>query len=980
MKDSVCRLATGAGLGVWALAFAGIGQPAVAAAVPGVRLFVSTRGNDAWSGRLEMPNGTGGDGPFGTLERARDEIRKIKEDGPLPGGGVAVEVLGGRYERGGPLVLTEEDSGTAASPIVYRSRPGDEVRISGGRIIDGWQPVTDAGLLERLPPEARGNVIQADLKVLGISEYGDLSINVDHAIQQRVARADGQGEYTMGSVGPKPGARCPERLEVFFNDLPMQIARGPNDSQITIEEPLGKTVRKVRGHESRTEGIFRYRGDYPSRWVGEKDAFVCGSWSRDWAEQRHRIDSLDPEERVISVHRPYHYYGYTKGYWFYGFNILAELDRPGEWYIDRESGTLILWPPTRVKAPKIEVSMAPSLVTMTGVSNVTLRGLVLEAARGTAVAMDNCEHCRVVGCTLRNLGVHAVTVQDGNENGVVGCDMVGMGGGGVYLVAGDRKTLTSAGHFVENCHIHHYGRWDRMYRPAIVFSGVGQRASHNLIHDAPHSAIIFGGNDHVIEFNEIHSVCFDSNDCGAIYAGRDWTIRGHVIRHNYLHHIAGRKGRPCKGIYLDDSFAAATVFGNVFHKVNYAIFLGCGRDNTFENNVFVDCPGAMHVDARGLGWQKPHIEGRLKEADAKQTLRGIRFLEPPYSTRFPELLTLLGDEPAYPKGNVVRRNIFWQGSGEDLRRMTHGAEPKEGWWDHMELKIRHLIRIEDNLINEDPEFVDEAGGNFQLKDSSPAWALKFQRIPVEEIGLVNDQYRVSWPPVHSPRAMPRPPEPKRDLLPPVKAAVNKTLRTGPAPVFVVQRVSAPITIDGVLSLGEWAVRDLGKAIQVDKGLYHEPVALRSYAWMAHDGQDLYVGVRNDVDPSKPLVTKKKWARSDAVEIALRNLQDGESSPILVLRGYPDGTFESSAEARAPVELVQAAAKAVTFAANVVDPAHWTAEYRIPLGLLDAETPPEMAIECNISVRKIAGPDWAMWQGTGGLTWETNKAGILKLVR
>jgi hypothetical protein len=36
--------------------------------------------------------------------------------------------------------------------------------------------------------------------------------------------------------------------------------------------------------------------------------------------------------------------------------------------------------------------------------------------------------------------------------------------------------------------------------------GGGDRAAHNLIHHAPHIAISFNGNDHVLEFNEIHHV------------------------------------------------------------------------------------------------------------------------------------------------------------------------------------------------------------------------------------------------------------------------------------------------------------------------------------------------------------------------------------------------------------------------------------------------------------------------------------------
>jgi len=128
------------------------------------------------------------------------------------------------------------------------------------------------------------------------------------------------------------------------------------------------------------------------------------------------------------------------------------------------------------------------------------------------------------------------------------------------------------------------------------------------------------------------------------------------------------------------------------------------------------------------------------------------------------------------------------------------------------------------------------------------------------------------------------------------------------------------------------------------------------------------------------VTGKKWARNDAVEVALRNPRDGNHAPILVLRGYPDGKFESSAEAKAPASVVEAAAEVIAFAAKVVDPAHWTAEYGIPLDLLGDSAGPGMAVECNISVRKIAGPSWAMWQGTGGLTWETDNAGVLKLTR
>ena len=40
----------------------------------GLRLYVAQDGNDNWSGRLSKATGTNNDGPFATIERARDEI------------------------------------------------------------------------------------------------------------------------------------------------------------------------------------------------------------------------------------------------------------------------------------------------------------------------------------------------------------------------------------------------------------------------------------------------------------------------------------------------------------------------------------------------------------------------------------------------------------------------------------------------------------------------------------------------------------------------------------------------------------------------------------------------------------------------------------------------------------------------------------------------------------------------------------------
>ena len=114
------------------------------------KLFVSPNGNDVWSGRLAGPNAELTDGPLASLERARDEVRKMKAGAGLPAGGVVIELRPGVYELSRTFELTAADSGTAASPVVYRASPDGDVRLVGGRVVAGWQPVTDPAVLGRM--------------------------------------------------------------------------------------------------------------------------------------------------------------------------------------------------------------------------------------------------------------------------------------------------------------------------------------------------------------------------------------------------------------------------------------------------------------------------------------------------------------------------------------------------------------------------------------------------------------------------------------------------------------------------------------------------------------------------------------------------------------------------------------------------------------------------------------------------------------
>lgn len=664
-------------------------------------LFVATDGNDANPGTESQP--------FATLERARDEIRLRKAGGPLPAGEIIVELRGGVYERSRPFELTDKDSGVGNAPVVYRARNGEVVRLVGGRVVTGWKPVADPAVLKRMDPSAHGKVFQADLKRLGITDL--------------------QGIGEAGTYRSDPG------LEVFFREQPMTLARYPNSGYMHIADVFDDHGIAKSGRAHTREGRFVCHDPRPARWVGEKGIWLHGFWVYDWADLRIPLGAVDAAADTISLASERgRTYDIRKGQWFYAENVLPELDSQGEWYLDRDTSILYLWPTAPLASGQVVVSIVRDLVRLDRVSNVTFRGLVIEAGRGSAIVVKGGENVRIVGCILRNMGNWAVRVLGGARHGVVGCDVCQTGQGGIHLEGGDRKTLTPAGHYADNNHIHHIARWDPVYQQGITVFGVGNRATHNLIENVPHVAIGFTGNDQTIEYNEIHSAVFQSNDAGAIYTSppdETWSMRGHKIRYNYLHHIYGFEGKGCLGVYLDDCFSSADISSNIFYDVATPILIGGGRDNTMINNMFIHCGRAFSIDARGLGWAKG--VGGL----ATRELSTLNYKQPPWSVKYPELVKILEDEPLAPKGNVVAHSICWGG--------------KWGW---TEPKAMRYVTFADNLLDTDPHFVDPAHGNFQLRDDSPALKLGFQRIPIEKIGVYRSDDRAAWPVEHSIRPAP----------------------------------------------------------------------------------------------------------------------------------------------------------------------------------------------------------------------------------
>lgn len=647
----------------------------------------------------------GGDGtagrPFLSMDEALSAMQLVRSDDEWTPEPVTFVLQGGDHFRAEPLLLRPEDGGGAGYPITIKAAPGAKPRWVGGRIIDQWVPIGDSHAAERVPAEARPHVVVADLARAGITDFG-----------------------TIKSRGFKRYENTGSALELFFNDEPMTLARWPNEGFTHIAGyPPESATKSLHGiPRGALEAGFYYSGDRPSRWADPENVWMHGYWMWDWADTHERIQSIDLDKKLIRTAPPYGFQGFRTGQRYYYQNILEELDAPGEWYLDRDQGLLYFWPPSPIEKGEAMVSVVEgAMIQLRSVDYVTVDGIEFTASRGMAISILGGRHNQIINCVMKNLGVWALEVLDGTHHRVVGCTIRNTGDGGINAQGGDRQTLQPGHIEIVGNRIERIARWNRCYRQGVNVSGVGNRVAHNLIHDIPHCAIALSGNDHVIEYNEIHHACMESGDVGAIYTGRDYTWRGNVIRFNYIHDLGG-VNMGSMGIYLDDMVSGFQVYGNIFARLKYGIYMGGGRDNLLINNSFYQCEESVHLDGRGMD---PQANWRwMVNAPMRERYYAMNPLNPPYIDKYPELRSIdpyFQEEDAYipPEGTVVDRNVSDDPDGLAINR------PEQ---------VMDFIAIKENYWGADVGFVNPEQGDFRLREDSPAKSTGFKTIPRERIG------------------------------------------------------------------------------------------------------------------------------------------------------------------------------------------------------------------------------------------------------
>lgn len=639
--------------------------------------------------------------PLATLEQARDRLRQL----PHPPGGAVVYIRGGVYERSSTFDLTQKDSGTAAAPIKYAGYRGETVRLVGGKRIDpSWLAAVgpQSPQWQSINPAARGNIMQIDLAAHGIAD--------------------------MGKGAPRAGWGWNNRsgLEVFFNSEPMEPGRWPHEG----------FARVATVPDGRKSTSFTYTGDGPEKWQ-TTDVRIGGLLGTLWFYSL--IDAaLDPHNRTITLAESPQY-GIKPGQPFVVWNVLEEVVKPGQCFLDRQAKMLYIWPPAKLDGADIYVSTLEDVaVKLSNVSHVTFQDVTIEIARGGLLKIDGGADNRLLRCTLRNAGTFAANIS-GTGNGLDSCQVYNIGERGVTLSGGDRATLTPAGNFVRNTELRNWGRLVRTSKAGVHIEGVGQIVSHCELSIAPHVAIWYYGNNHVIEYNNIHHVCQESGDVGAVYSGRDWGHRGVSISHNFIHDCASvLTANDIYGIYMDDAVSAARVEGNILYNIaGTAMFNAGGRDNIYVNNLIVKCHTAHLADRRGMDIitdAKGHDCNFLEKLNKAA---GGDYQKGPWAQAYPALAKIPNNYAQMTKDGFKNPGgcIFSGNLGFANKHWT-----REGSWGGFAHAFEYYQEVADNIPDSDPLFVNETGRDFNLRPESPAFHIKgWQKIPFSQIGIRRDK-------------------------------------------------------------------------------------------------------------------------------------------------------------------------------------------------------------------------------------------------
>ncbi len=639
------------------------------------------------------------DHPFASIEAARDYLRTKDLDAENRG---LIYLRGGNYRVTQSIALTAEDS-----YVTVAAYPGETVEISASLTLNNnhFKKLSQVNgdkysSAVRLQSDISDKVYVYDLGAENIPvgviykngfNWKRLPFQSELVVDgdlQTLAQYPNSGILTENELGRQDYG---DKVRLYFFDK--------TDDAKTYEEMLEMRA-PVWDVISLSPHYKSWAPPYVDRWTEEQnragqpdvnpnsdhtryetDGWLSGYFENNYANDRCRIYSIK-DASATENEKDWIYCKYPSMYSvtrrrgvirLHAINLLCELDTEGEYYIDRHAGNDILYyyPQGGTIGDKSITFTAfdQPLVAMDKAEAVEIRGIKFSGTTSYGITLMDCVSCTVKNCELYNISLDAIRIGMNNgtitsdpsyttwgggyNNLVTNCTIHDMGGGGVFLAGGDRKSLTRGDNQVRHCEFYELSRL-ATYTPAVYLEGMGNTAAYNYIHDCYHMVIQIMGNDMLVTHNKIVNTCYNASDMAPIYSGRDWGWLGNQITYNYIDTVRASHGGNY-GIYMDDGLSGMIIRNNIIRSVKgNAIFVNKGYGHYVTDNIFIDCKSYMIV------WQFTR-DGKRRPVSNEKVM-AYRFF---YGLRTHEEAVASGDE-----------------TGNSAKGYYNSAENIQKWYKH----------------------------------------------------------------------------------------------------------------------------------------------------------------------------------------------------------------------------------------------------------------------------------------------------------
>jgi hypothetical protein len=526
--------------------------------------------------------------------------------------GSTILLAPGIYRLARPLKITGADSGLQGAPLRIVGEPGGPVILTGGGPMDPAK--ITAALASLIPGAAR----------LHVRAY-----QLPPAVVQAFAKEKPQAAGTA--------------VWLTEGDRPLMLAGWPSSSYSlqAITAPQKAPVAPV----------VDITHDQAVRWAKEPALRGEGFWTSDWYFAWNWVQQVDPATNVVRMARFSLPYSEAKHRRFKITNVFGEINGPGDYAIDPQSGVLIVWP---FDNDPVELTAIDNIVQIDGAHDIAIDGIAMRAARKDAVTINGSSRITLANSYLGLAGGGGVTVTDGTNVAIYRSVVSDTAEEGVRMAGGDSVRLTPGNDSISDSIVRRTGLLGS--RSGMVITGVGQTVSGNYIADITKAGIQYGGNDHHITGNEITAVNQEMGDFGALYTYGNLTARGTVIEQNYVHDIQSKPGLHRNvAVYLDGFTSGITVRRNLFVDTPRVIWVNSGSDNVVANNLFVrPSESPIEISDRAFDWAK----GR----SAKIAQNSLSKASPAILQRYGEAaVNRTAQNNGSPSDNVIGTNIVIDG-------------------------------------------------------------------------------------------------------------------------------------------------------------------------------------------------------------------------------------------------------------------------------------------------------------------------------